>query len=163
MGELDLVGIRDASADDLAFIIDSWLASFRNSHFAGPISMRRYREVYRVEICSLIDRPGVIVRVAYYRENPSQILGFLCFDRGRGNSIVHFAYVKKPFRRRGIFALLMNDAGIDTKRKFSYTYRTRAASELTAKGARFERARFDPFDARYDPEHKEEEHEAKED
>lgn len=151
MSELDIVGIRDAEEDDKGFIIDAWLSSFRNSHFAGPISMSRYRDIYRTEIVDLMLRPEAHVRVAYNRDIDGQLFGFLCFERGRSLPVIHFSYVKRPFRKRGIFLLLAKDAGINTRRKFIYTYRTRMASELSKQGQRFERAKFDPFDARFSP------------
>jgi len=150
-GDLDIVGIRDALAEDRAFVIDSWLMSFRLSHFAGPISMRRYRDVYSVEIADLILRPLTAVRVAYNNELPTQIFGFLCFEEGHKFPVIHYCYVKQPLRRRGIAKLLLQDANINLSRRFVYTYRTPLAHDMTKRGSKYERGKFMPQIARFEP------------
>ena len=146
---LEIVGVRDALAEDKPFVIDAWLMSFRQSHFAGPISAKRYRDIYSVEISDLILRPQSHVRVAYNRENTGQIFGFLCFEEGHKFPVVHYLYVKKPFRLMGIAMMLMRDAGVNPNRRFLYTYRTPLAHDLTKIGGKFERGQFRPNIARF--------------
>jgi GNAT superfamily N-acetyltransferase len=157
-GELDIVGIRDALDDDRAFVVDSWLMSFRLSHFAGPISMRRYRDVYSLEIEDLLLRPLCCVRVAYNNLSPGQIFGFLCFEGGHKHPVIHYLYVKQPLRRRGIAKLLVQDASINLDRRFVYTYRTPLAHDLTKRGSKYERGKFMPQVARFEPEDKDHHH-----
>ena len=149
--DLDIVGIREATVDDRPFVMDSWLMSFRFSHFSGPISTKRYRKVYNEEIGELKLRAGAWVRVAYNRENPDQIFGFVCFERGHKEPVIHYIYTKQAFRKRGIAKLLLRDASINPCRPFFYTYRTPLAHDLTKGGAKFERGKFSPRIAREEP------------
>ena len=149
--ELDIVGIREAEVRDRAFVMDSWLRSFRLSHFAGPIAMKRYRDVYSEEIADLVMRPKCSVTVAYNSDAPDQLFGFLCFEDGYRYPLIHYIYIKAAFRRRGVGTLLTKDAGIKLNRRFLYTYRTALAHDLTRRGAEFERGKYSPLSARFSP------------
>lgn len=120
--------------------------------------MKRYREVYSVEIADLILRPGTKVRVAFNNQKPSQIFGFLCFEEGYTTPVIHYVYVKQALRRRGVASVLMDDAGINLNRRFQYTYRTPLAHDLTRRGEEYERGKFNPDIARFNPEDKDNRH-----
>ncbi len=150
-GDLDIVGIREGEPKDAAFVLDSWLMSFRSSHFSGPISFKRYRAVYTEEVTDLVTRDRATVNVAYNRHDPAQIFGFLCFESGHRHPVLHYIYVKQAFRNRGIGKLLTDDAGINLRRRFFYTYRTPLAHDLTKRDGKFERGKFEPKIAREEP------------
>lgn len=132
----------------IPFVFDYWLESFRLAHAAGPIPMDLYWPVYREVIKRLIDKPTVDVLGAYNPDDGDQFYGFLVRQR-RSPPIVHYLYVKKPFRRNGIAKILMTAADIPTGRPFIYTFKTPAGG-LIAKHS-WLGAAFDPLAARFKP------------
>jgi hypothetical protein len=75
-----------------------------------------------------------VVRVACLPDAPDVILGYLV----REGHIVHWAYVKKPFRRLGILRALA--AGVPPD--FLYTHRTIDAEPIVR---RFPQSSYDPY------------------
>ncbi len=137
--------IRTATATDLDFIRNSWRDSYRMSHMAGPIPMNRYRAVYDDLIGQLLARDGVQVLVAYIADHapPNDAFGWLCIEHGasaparvRENGrwtdgmspltqpLVHYVYVKQPFRRHHIARSLFVAAGVDVARHWVHTFST---------------------------------------
>lgn len=128
-----------------AFVVRSWLASFRSSDWAGPIPNNEYERVYTDAINQLLAR-GAEVLVAVNPDHPDHILGWLCHERTRDDQpVVHYVYVKSRWRRakqrfgtaQGVAESLFAAAGIDPKARFFYTYRTDRARVFP--GGRFVR------------------------
>lgn len=119
MSGLELaIETRPAEKPDLAFIFSSWLKSFRESEFAKGIpTSLYYREHHRL-IERLLERAQVLV--ACNPESPSQIYGWICFERSRAR-VIHYVYVKQPFRELGIAKRLL-EAALAGEEGFFYTH-----------------------------------------
>lgn len=105
----DAVNLREHTAEDLPFILDGWIRSWRTSPWAGTVPNNMIWEVTRATIAGLLTR-GARIRVAEVaRESGgTRLVGFVCFE---GPDIVHYIFVKKTgFRGLGIGKLLLNDA-----------------------------------------------------
>jgi GNAT superfamily N-acetyltransferase len=103
--------IRSHTLTDLALVFSSWLRSMppardvsRDVHFRGQHAL----------IEAILARPGALLRVACVPDDPEVILGWACVEHAPHDasghpSLVHFAYVKDAFRRRGIARALLAD------------------------------------------------------
>lgn len=138
------VAFRAPREDDLPFIFDTWVESFRLSHAAGPIPMDMYRNIYREVIRRLMQFPDVEAIVAYNAEIHKQVLGYIVFG-GWAPKTVHFLFVKHWFRHNGLARELMHQAGLNRKQTFAYSFKSRIASELTRS---WSGAKFDPITIR---------------
>jgi GNAT superfamily N-acetyltransferase len=139
------VAIRAASPDEVPMIYDSWIESFRMSHAAGPIPMDMYRTLYREIIRRILTSDGVVALVAANPEiERDNALGYIICHPASPPivhvPIVHYVYVKAPFRRLGLARMLMLRAGVDPREEFVYTFKSRAASSLG-----WDAGRFDPI------------------
>lgn len=90
--------LRPWHPGDRAFIVDSWLSSFRQSHWRGPIKDSRYRDVYGSVVDELLDTAGTRVLVDHNPEDKEQIFGWACYTITDGIPTLHYCYVKAPYR-----------------------------------------------------------------
>jgi hypothetical protein len=153
----------DPESDDRKFAISAWSSSYKNSHFAGCITADDWPTVMHGQFGKIIDRPNTTTLVAYDR--PSFLYGFICGDVTGPLPIVHYVYVKTPYRSeradddgshighrrasdprhaRGLFEAL----GVDRARPFIYTCRNSTVAEIEAAG-KIPGGRFIPAALRY--------------
>lgn len=144
MSDLRVV-IRPARETDNSLIFDAWLDSFRGAHAAGPFPMHMYRAVYTQTIEELLARPNVRVLIACDENDDDQDVGFLIHEL-RQPPVVHYIYVKSPWRKKRVASMLMAAAQIPTGRLFVYTFKTALASRLVE---HWTGGIWDPFCARF--------------
>jgi len=85
--------IRPIKAEDLSFILDSWLKDWRTSKFAGTIPNHLYFPTQRATIEGLIGR-GAVFRVLCAEGATDTILGWACGEVKDGQTILHFVYLR---------------------------------------------------------------------
>lgn len=90
--------VRPWHEDDVKFVYDSWLNSWRSSRYAGVVPNDLYYDTTRRAIEDLIAR-GAVVLVA---ELNGELLGFACGEVKDGKKVHHYTYVKDPFLRQGV-------------------------------------------------------------
>lgn len=144
------------TTDDRRFVISAWSSSYKRSHSAGIIMADDWAGIMHHQLGKLIDRPNVRTIVAYGL--PSSLYGFICGETAHAMPVVHYVYVKDPYRSelhpdgartgprhaRGLFAEL----GVDPARPFLHTCRTFVCGELRDCN-KIPLARFVPAAARY--------------
>lgn len=92
--------LRNPVESDFNFIINSWLKSYRNSAFATHIPNDVYFHAHSKIIKKTLEIGRVVVICS--AEDNEQIMGYLVYE-GRDNLfIMHFCYVKYPYRRLGL-------------------------------------------------------------
>ena len=128
----DDIVIRHWGDEDKPFIMSSWLRSFKSSRYAGPIPNNMYWTVYAQAIEQILDRDGVKVLIACNPEKESQIFGYIVLEQNHEAPVVHWLYIKQPFRGWGMARSLMGFCHILKHTEFSYTYRAACAAALTA-------------------------------
>ncbi len=130
--------LREAEADDLNFILSSWLKSFRDAQripdqksavwFNWP---RPSNEVFfnfqQKLIVRLLQRSKCLVAVN--PEDLSQVYGFIVYENNP--DIIHYVYVKSTFRKMGICKLLLSKSVEQPAPK--YTHVTYAVEFLAPK------------------------------
>lgn len=110
--ETDKVQVRRGLPGDFNFIISTWLRSFKHaSYFAKRIQNAIFYRFHHNLCTRLLARSQVFV--ACDRVDPNVIYGWLVTEKFEGNDVVHYVYVKAPFRRMGIAATLLVGASVD--------------------------------------------------
>jgi GNAT superfamily N-acetyltransferase len=123
--------LRSANEEDISFIFNSWLKSFRNSFFCKGI----VNSVYFTEHHKLIEKilKTASAVIACNPEDPSQVYGWICAEEIDGVFCMHYLYVKHSFRGLGIGRLLFNTFTHESGLAGIYTHQTRASETLGIK------------------------------
>lgn len=151
------ISYRKAEESDRRLIENSWLESFRSSHVAGLIAMDDWHEVMLPQIRKVLDREGVEVLVAHNPDDDSEtsnIYGWAAVERGyeisfrgrRGgrwvdvfdktkDPLVHYVFVKQPFRKLGIAKSLLAKLGVTKEDFCNYTCKTAVLSKIAIPNA----------------------------
>lgn len=123
---------RPAQTEDIPFILDSWLKSWRVCDAAGTIRNDLYYATQRATIEGLIGRGAEFI-VASPTNKPEHILGWVCYEHNPEFALVHYLYVKDPYVRLGLQAELVER--VPGPRPGAFTHRYRQVLE-TCKGWR---------------------------
>lgn len=108
-----------------SLVYATWLRSYEASSLAAK---NIPRDVFFAEHHKVIDnlmQRGAAVRVAVLPDEPDVILGWAVIE----GPVVHYVYVKPPFRKHGLATALL----ADVQRPFRYTHWTHALRELHPK------------------------------
>jgi ribosomal protein S18 acetylase RimI-like enzyme len=125
------IRLRPSVEEDLPFIYNSWLKSYRFSHFGEKITNTIYFTDHHKVLENLIKQSKVIV--ACNPEDPSQVYGYIVGGAREGVFLLHFLYVKHTFRNMGIGKTLLDAMGHDSSSAAVYTHHTRMADKLASK------------------------------
>ena len=122
------VRIRPAVEGDASFIFSSWLKSFRDNGLAKPVN----NEVYFSEQHKLIERllKTATVQVACDPNDAASIYGWSCYERVEGIFVIHYTYIKHPFRGLGIASAILAESKHDFNTTGLFTHWTTAALRL---------------------------------
>lgn len=98
------VRIRTADEGDAALIYSSWLKSYASQNRDQPKAT-----VYRLhqKVAKRLLEESITL-VACMDDDASQVIGWLCARRTPKFLVVHYCYVKAPFRRFGIARALLS-------------------------------------------------------
>lgn len=125
---------RRARADDVRFVFDSWLRSWRTCPAAGTIRNDMYFPVQRATIEGLIGR-GAELEIACLEADVDKILGWSCFEVApSGESIINYVYVKDAYLPFGLGKALVDRA--PGKKPGFYTHRYRQVLDACGDGWR---------------------------
>src|SRR5271165_681887 len=95
--------IRLGNKEDLPFIFSTWLKSFRySSSFAKEIDNETYYKFHQQVIERILSRSPSIY-IACDQLHPDTVFGYIVYE----GPVLHFAYVKKSFRKLGIARALL--------------------------------------------------------
>ena len=95
-----LVAFRDPCADDLSFIFASWLKSYRNSDPCTHMLNEVYYGNHKKVVERLLKESQVIM--VCNADEPDHIFGYAVYDYIGTMPLLHYIYVKQPYRRFGI-------------------------------------------------------------
>jgi hypothetical protein len=87
---------RPSNAEDLSYVYDTWLNSWRTSPWAGCVPNHLFHDTQRATIAGLLAR-GASVRIAHFPASPELIQGWCCFEIKGGVTILHYLYAADPF------------------------------------------------------------------
>lgn len=137
--------------EDRAFVISTWSRSFKLSHSAGLISSESWPVVMHAELEKILERDGARVVIATDVGDRDFFFGWIAADTSGLVPVLLYAYVKEPYRRRGIARQLFTAIGIDPSHYFVYVCRGPSFGQLAGKLAH---ARYNPNEVRFPKEKK---------
>lgn len=92
--------IRQATPEDFNFVANSYLKSYRTAPEAKAMVNDIYFPEYKTRLIHMASTGTILV--ACSNEDPDQIFGYIMVGEVGTYSILHYVYVKFPFRRLGI-------------------------------------------------------------
>lgn len=120
------VSIRNYTAKDQSFILDSWLKSYKqSSKFARDIPSEVYFKSHSQIILSILSKSYTVI--ACDHEDQDTIYGYAVFELICDQPVFHYIYLKKSFSGFGIVEKLIENAPFLLNK---YVF----ASHLTPKG-----------------------------
>ena len=102
------VDIRTGQAEDVAFIMNSWLKAHRESDECRYIDYALYYKHLRPLVVNILTRSSVFV--AANPDDLGQIYGYVVVEYTEHDTILHYAYTKYTFRRFGVCKQLLEFA-----------------------------------------------------
>lgn len=129
--ETEDLTFRPLQDSDKAFVFNSWLKSYRNSSFAKSM----INEVYFTFHAKLIEQALVSsqVIVAASTVDQTQVYGWIVFRQLDEDTIVHYVYVKFPYRKFGLGEQLLRFASPDAEKYTIITHEPRNFELLSKK------------------------------
>lgn len=100
--------LRGMTAGDVGFVLDSWRRSYDDAQHARAPSLAVYLRTQRAVIEQCLRTSEVTI--AHWPDVADQILGWVCHRGDLGYPVVHYAFVKKDFRKRGLGRSLFEHA-----------------------------------------------------
>ena len=125
------VRLRKATQEDVGFIFNAWLKSYKTSLFAKNVTNTIYFAEHHKVIERLLKNHETII--ACNDEDPSQIYGFINAGKVEGIFCLNYIYIKQAFRNLSIGKTLLNAFEHDPTIASVYTHHTRMAERLAAK------------------------------
>lgn len=124
--------IRNVTNEDVPFIFNSWLKSFRETGFmANGISNTVYYDGHHKIIQKILQRSEIWV--ACDERYPDQIFGYAVAERIDGIFVLHYVYVKHNFRKTGIAKVLLSMFKHDRDQASCCTHLTRLTDRFLMK------------------------------
>lgn len=103
--KLENVYVREHNEKDIPFIYKSWLVNFRDSNnLEALIDKQIYFDSHKKIIDKILEQSTCLI--AANPDDEDQIFGYVIFDNYKKLQILHYVYVKAPYRRLGIASLL---------------------------------------------------------
>lgn len=124
----DLFRVRDATEADVPFVSDTWKHSYRKGGLSPNCAGVLYWEGQHALVARLLSRS--MVRVAFNPHAPGQLFGWCCFEAVDQLGVLHFVYVKAPFRGYGIARELVS--AVANLPGLQHSHRTKDGERLCA-------------------------------
>jgi hypothetical protein len=118
------VSYRSYSDRDRAFILSTWLRSYKGRGMGFGVSADTYYAGQRIVCERLLDSHGATVAVA--DDDDDVIYGWVVTD----GQIVHYGYVKKELRNCGMEEELLSAAGVDPSKPATQSHLIPAFAHL---------------------------------
>ena len=114
------VRLRGYLHEDQACIAWGWLHSYRSSAWARLMHPTTYTKTQRVIVETLMsyaqdDKYPTRLIVACSPDDEHQIFGWVCGEVQMRRALLHYVWVKAPYRRQGVASLLVSQLVDGTK------------------------------------------------
>jgi ribosomal protein S18 acetylase RimI-like enzyme len=107
------IRMRKATDEDVSFIFNSWLKSFRDSGFlCRAVPNTIYFQNHHKIIQKILKRS--VINIACNPQDLSQIYGYVIGEYIDNIFVLHYIYVKHSFRKMGVARQLYNTFNHDT-------------------------------------------------
>jgi GNAT superfamily N-acetyltransferase len=127
--------------------------------------MHLYQRQTRERLAWLVDDHKPEITIAHPPDDGSEIIGWICVERGivapckvRDGGryvqrvmpigpVVHYLYIREPYRRLGAARFLMRVSGVDLASDWAFSHKTAASERITKRLC--PHARFNPHYSRF--------------
>jgi hypothetical protein len=142
---LTAISFRPAAPEDHVFIVDAWVASYRDAFTAGLIQVEDWYAVMIPQVEKAMRRPDVRATVACVdgpTDHVADLCGFIVADTDEAPPLVYYVFVKPHYRRAGrgriwggdgIARGLFSAIGVDPAKPFNYVCSTPMCRTLERK------------------------------
>lgn len=131
--------IRPMQPGDVPLVLNSWLKSYRDCPATWGTANDVYFRTQKAVISKLLSRCNVAI--ACDPDDAEQIFGWLAWEDGEKDIVVHYIYVKSLFQRMGVASRLWESAAPGS-REVVATHVGPDSNALKDKGIKF---RYKPF------------------
>ena len=125
------IRIRPATEEDIPFIFNSWLKSYRNSFFARDVPPPVYFTEHHKVLEDIVKTNTVLV--ACNPDESNQIYGYMVAGTVDNVFVLQYAYVKHPYRSLGVGKLLLKAFNHEKGTAGFHTHSTRAGRDIAIK------------------------------
>lgn len=102
------IEFRDITKEDEPFIFSSWLNSSWLHHL-HDVKKTIFFQKEKAEVSNIIQKNTI--KLAVDPDTPKFIYGYICYNRpDKETLIIHYIYVKEPFRTFGLANKLIHEA-----------------------------------------------------
>lgn len=111
MTESAKIVVREIVIEDKGFILSTWLrGNYYGSDYFRQMDKETYFKEYVQVISHLLYNPLTKILVASLDGDPNTVFGYVVYQ----GPVLIWAFTKKDYRGRGIFNMLISNAGITT-------------------------------------------------
>lgn len=122
--------IRPPKTEDVAFIASTWLNNFKNSSKFGQNIKKGIFYDNHAKIVNRILSKTNHVYIAHLPDDEDTIIGYMVGDAIDDTcNVIHFIYVKQPFRNFGVMKELLIHSEIDLSTAL-YTHETYVGADI---------------------------------
>lgn len=90
---------RGYQEGDKPLILSTWLKGlYYGDSWFSLIPKDRFMKAYHAFLESLLEAPGVEVKLAVFKDDPDVIVGYAVYT----NTVLHYVFVKKSWRGKGL-------------------------------------------------------------
>lgn len=107
------------SIGDEAFLLSTWMKSFRDSGVVRAVPTPVYNIGQRTRIMKLMRQPDTKILVACDDDTPEFVYGYMVYG---SNNTVHYLYTKGQYRKYGIAKELLRE--LDSTQPVFYTHKS---------------------------------------
>ncbi len=124
--------LRPPTTEDVAFVFNSWLKSFRDAPAMVNLSNTTYyKEMHRcIERVVQSDTCRVVVACSSVPGDENVIFGYAIGEALGGELVIHWAYCKHPFRGFGIGKALEAELLKNTHNTVTYSCHSKLSRAL---------------------------------
>ena len=125
------IKVRPAVEGDVPFIFSSWLKSYRASLFAKQVSNTVFFSEHHKVIEGILKTSTTLVLCS--ADDVTNIYGYICAEKIDGIFVLHYAYIKHPYRTLGLAKFLLNQFNHETGSAAMASHMTRIGADLAPK------------------------------
>lgn len=95
--------LRGVTQEDWAYLYATWLKHYKfSSDFAKRIPHSIFFHKHHLLIGSILRKKETVTLIAYPKDSPEIIVGYITYEKPSTRPVIHFIYVKRAFRKMGV-------------------------------------------------------------
>lgn len=131
MSDVLFRNINPDEKTEWGFVLKSWIRSYCKLPESGVYDKQEKIVAQKNTILKILRQPGTSI---VFATSNDVLLGFAVFNSKSPEAIVHYVYVKEPYRRLGIGGALLIQARQNRPGPMYYTYKTPACARFIPEG-----------------------------